>query len=279
MSERGIVSWFERGAKMIASAILLSSTFLLMAPQASAAPQILGLAATSGPVELNCRNGECAAEFTVFCLQKERKSPGFEAPYELAADQDLTLTLLGRDGAARRVAAGDLLRVATTRGYSSVRISLAQTALAALGAVRATITVGARVTLLPIAEAGDLSPLTADEIAFASGPGRAIASGYFDGEAGPAGAVRVLTRVINAVDKNERMTSAKRSERWQAALSTMTAGADGSARALADEQFSLCQAWLDKKLVYGLRRCLEGRHDSIMRDANMRFWKSLEPGS
>ncbi len=270
---------YQRRLKLFISIPFLAALAFVVSPPVSAATQILGLAMTAGPVELNCAGDECSAEFSSFCLQQDRKRPGYEAPYELAANQDVKLTFTNDAGDVREVTPRGLIRIVTKRGFSAVRISLAENVLSAFGAERAAITIGKRVALLPVTTENDPDPLTADEIARATGPDRAIAAGYFDGEEGYAGVTRVLSRAINTVAPDERMSPARRQARWDAAVETMPGGADDDAVALAGEHFQACQRWIDGKLVFGLRSCLEGRHDSMMRGLNIRFWKSLTPGS
>ncbi len=279
MSVRGRVLPYQRRLKLLISFLFIAALPSAVSSPAAAATQILGLAMTAGPVELNCAGSECAAEFSSFCLQQDRKRPGHEAPYELATDQDVTLTLTAANGEAREVAPEGLIRIVTKRGFSAVRISVGRQVLSAFGAERAAITIGERVALLPVPEASDPSPLTADEIAQATGPARAIAAGYFDGEEGYAGVTRVLARAINTVAPDERMSPAQRQERWDAALQSLPGGADRDAIAMANEHFQGCQRWIGNRLVFGLRSCLENRHDSMMRGLNIRFWKTLEPGS
>lgn len=53
----------------------------LGATQAGAAPQILGVIASAGPVELRCDHRECGAQFTSYCLEQRRHSPDQGTPY------------------------------------------------------------------------------------------------------------------------------------------------------------------------------------------------------
>ena len=101
----------RRGICLPAFAVAL----LLVSPglrgQATAATQILGLAATGGPVPLHCEDGRCTAEFSSFCLQRDRKGPGFEAQYRVGDGQDLTLVVVDGAGVERRLAAAGLVTI------------------------------------------------------------------------------------------------------------------------------------------------------------------------
>jgi hypothetical protein len=272
MSISGIVQLRPRKVVFFFITVLL--TGLAFAPPLKASEsttQILGLVATANPVELKCANGICAAQFSSFCLQRERPSPGFNASYAPTREQDLTLVLTAHDGSVREIPAAGLVQINTLRSYAAVKISLAQSALADLGAKSVALSVADQVSLLPATGAG--------EIKQATGQGRAIAAGYFDRHSGEAGVARVLSHVINTLHPQERLSSANRKHRWQTALKNMGKPADIESTAIAEDHFNGCQNWLDRKLVYGLRNCLEGRHDMVLRDLNMKFWKSLKPGS
>ena len=62
--------------------------------RASAAPQILGLVATTAPTPLTCSDGMCSAQFSAFCLQQHRISPTAGTAYRPAKGTALTLSQL-----------------------------------------------------------------------------------------------------------------------------------------------------------------------------------------
>ena len=73
---------------------------------AHAASQSLALLETEMATPLVCNNGSCKAEFSTYCLQKERDLPRARAPYEVAADSGaLTLVLTDEAGGQRRLPA------------------------------------------------------------------------------------------------------------------------------------------------------------------------------
>ena len=107
---------------------------------AHAAPQSLALLVTPELTPLVCANGSCRAEFSTYCLQKERDFPRSNAPYEVAAGGRLTLVLTGADGRLRSLPAAPHVRIATARnGHTAVLIELPQRTLAAFGAQHAAI--------------------------------------------------------------------------------------------------------------------------------------------
>ncbi|MEN8195700.1 MAG: hypothetical protein ABFS30_04185 [Pseudomonadota bacterium] len=71
-------------ASLLVAALPLAGAF--------AAPQILALLETDGPAPLICEDGKCSAEFSGFCLQKERPDPKYGTQYH-AEGGDLTLVV------------------------------------------------------------------------------------------------------------------------------------------------------------------------------------------
>jgi len=271
MSISGIVQLRPRKVVFFIITALFAALAFSQPAKASKMTQILGLVATSSPVDLKCNGGICAAEFSSFCLQREQPSPGYNTSYTPARAQDLTLILTNNDGSVREISAANHIQINSLRSYAAVKISLPERTLVAFGAARVAININRQVSLLPTDGA--------DEIEQATGQGRAIAAGYFDGHSGEAGVARVLSHVINSIHPHERLSSTDRQKRWQTAMKRIGKTADRESAAIAEEHFNGCQGWLDRKLVYGLRNCLEGRHDMVLRDLNVKFWKSQEPGS
>ena len=271
MSKSGIIQLRPRKVVFFIITALLAALAIGQAAKASEMTQILGLVATANPVELKCSSGICAAEFSSFCLQRDQPSPGFNTSYKPARAQDLTLVLTSNDGSVREISAANHIQINSLRSYAAVNISLPERTLVAFGAAHVAIKITRQVSLLPTAGANEMEQAT--------GQGRAIAAGYFDGHSGEAGVARVLSHVINSLRPHERLSSTDRKQHWQTALKRMGKAANHESTAIAEEHFNGCQGWLDRKLVYGLRNCLEGRHDMVLRDLDMKFWKSLEPGS
>jgi len=271
---RRLINRLGAGIAGLAVAILIS------AAPAGAAPQMLGLVMTDGPVELRCEDGTCRADFSGFCLQKDRKSPAFLTPYYLTQNQDVRLTLHLADGTTRELAAASHISLRTKRFYAGVEISLPQSALNKFTATGAAITIGKRVTAMPVAVEGDLNPLTPADIEAATGRSRTMASAWFDNSSGPAGAVKIFARAINRTTVNDRLTAEERQDLWQTTLATLPDTVDDKALSLATGHFGLCQKWLARKdLTFGLRQCLEDQHDDIVRGLNRNLWRALKPGS
>jgi len=268
----------RRGVAMRLAAALVLLAAGVPGP-AAAATQILGLAATGGPVPLRCEDGRCTVELGSFCLQRDRKVPGFEARYRVRDGQELILVVGDAAGAERRLAAADLVTIKMARGYTAVTVGVAERDLAALGATRAAIVVGERVSLLPLPSADDPQPPDPEEVAYATGAARAVAADLFDGGDGKAGAARLLGRLINAAPAYGRLSTDQRRELWRRVVGAAPEEASGSAVGHAATLFGACQQDIAEGRMFGLRNCLQGRHDELMIDLNLRYWNRLAPGS
>src|SRR3546814_11252281 len=90
---------------------------VLAAMPAVAAPQILGLVASTGPIPLACDDAGCRAELSSFCLQQPRANPAPDTAYQPAAAGGIFLGGTDLEGAAVRLAAAPSLLFSTARGF------------------------------------------------------------------------------------------------------------------------------------------------------------------
>lgn len=135
--------------------------------QAQAAPQILAVAATDVPQPLHCEDGVCAAEFSSFCLQKQRSNPRPGTVYYPVSEQSFALSYDDESGTRLTIEGADLVRFTSNRGFTSVLAAIDEKALRDLGATNPTLEVADSATLVPAPEAGDSNPITAEEVAMA----------------------------------------------------------------------------------------------------------------
>src|SRR5690242_10447136 len=162
---------------------LFALPFLLVAGSgaAQAAPQILGIVASNGlPTPLSCADGYCSAYLASFCLQEARYAPNSGSEYHLAPGGRLTLLARLADGRSLRLDGADLLTIRTRSGFTTLRVSLPQSRLVALGVTSAAVEVGPGTTVLPRSYAGDPQPQTGEEVAAATGTLRRLAARTFD---------------------------------------------------------------------------------------------------
>jgi len=263
--------------------VLFATAVLLAGPvgAAQAAPQALALLETAGPTPLDCGGGVCRAEFTTFCLQKERPLPGAGTVYDVAQGRSLQLVLVGRQGNIRRIPAAPHIRIRTSRaGHTAVVIEMPEAALAQLGARKAAVTVGPQVTLAPIPVAGDENPLSDQEKRLAAGPLRTLGTRVVDRAGGSVESVRVLNRLVNAMPRGIDINPGARSRLWHRALAAGFGSATSRQRDIAEREYATC--WRDRVVELGgmsVRECLGRRHDRLMWDHGERYWKAVGAGS
>ena len=261
------------------AALAFAAATAWMAPGgAAAAPQILGMVATAEPMPLVCAGGTCSAEFSTFCLQDKRVPPRPGTAYTVAGGGGLTLVVTATDGSERRLPAAGLVRVTSARAYMAVTVSVAETDLKALGATRASITVGRRVSLVPVPVPGDPWPLSQHDVASATGPLRAAAAGLFDRGGELPVAARITNRLINAARSDGPLAPRRRDGLWRRVVGADPAAADPGTLSAA-RIFTLCRGLAAEGAYSTLRRCLEDQHDALMTETNGRYWQTLGAGS
>lgn len=261
---------------MLHSRILLSLICVLVAGisgTAAAAPQILALVASNGTyTPMTCSGGTCKAELSSFCLQQDRSTPLAGTLYHAMAPDALTLVIERADGTVEKRPAGDLLRLASDRGSSSVEARLDTGNVALSGATRISIEVGERVSLLPDAIPDDPNPHTAQEIAVVTASLRTLGSQVVDEGGKRIAAARETNRLINA------LSASGSEDRPDAAWDTITAWKPGirSGQYWANQRISHCQAYSGGP---ALARCLRDWHDFLIRQLNTEYWDKARAGS
>jgi hypothetical protein len=258
----------------------LAAVALLLTPSVvQAAPQSLGLVATAEPVPMICDDDGCVVQLSSFCLQGDRKSPNFNTPYHVDGGTGLWLHLTDANGSLRTVPAEGLLRFVSTRGYTAIDATVSTADMAALGAVDMALEVGKLVTLFPEAVPGDPNPITPEEVAFAKGEARRLAASIFDSSEGLGDTISIIDRSINSMTIMTRLNDEERRDLWSRVAGVpLDEAVDNRTRGAA-EMFSECLGDLRRKMVFGLRNCLEGRRDELLIRANVTLWNGLGTGS
>ncbi len=260
----------------IRSLFWLAAAMIVALPHqgALAAPQILAVLATNDGISFACDDGVCEAGLSAYCLQRNRPAPEFGTEYAPAAPDTFTLVVMDATGGERRLPAAEYVVFFEDRGYTSVSARLSEARLAELGAVRATIEVGADASLVPAPRAGDSDPLTDDEIAYTVGPLRALGTRIVDDSA-EAGAARLVATMINALPPTGRVGAERRAALWGDVPGADAAGATESAGlSRARSEFDWCLGAIAEPRVFSMRSCLETRHDQLMRELNVDFWNA-----
>ena len=152
----------------------------LAAGGAQAAPQVLGIVASNGPIPLTCDAGGCRADLSTFCLQQPRDNPQPGQSYMPLEGADIVLTGRNAAGETVRLPAASYLGFTTDREFTAIEVSLPAERLAALGLTDPAIEIGEKASLIPAAAANDADPQTAGEIAIATGAYRDKGAEFFD---------------------------------------------------------------------------------------------------
>ena len=252
---------------------------------AQAAPQLLGVISSAEPIPMNCESGVCSAELSAFCLEQGRSGPLDGTAYEAADGRDLTLVASYADGTVRRLPAQHYLNIASARSYSAVTASVNDAVRKHLGAKSLALAIGQRVTLVPVARAGDPSPVSKDEIAAATASRQPLAADVIE-RSHPAelAAVRLLNRVINSLPRTgggAALDLTAPDGLWSKVVGTETAPDSTSARGVAQAALVYESCRRGAHFVQGLtlRRCIEASHDALMSSLNEEFWRIVGAGS
>jgi len=239
---------------------------------AQSAPQILAVMAVRGDVPLTCADGVCQAQLSTFCLQRARAVPAPGVRYRPAGSGALDLVLTDAKGATWRRPAADLVAFVAGRGYTAVTARLSRARLAALGAVRAALAIASDAALLPVPMADDPTPLTAAEIAEATGPLRALGTRIVDRGGARSEAVRIVAGMVNALPPAGRVDPVRRAALWRG---TAAKEAGGAGLARAKTVYDRCLREVTQaRWTFSMRRCLERRHDVLMIDLNVDYWNA-----
>ncbi len=260
---------------MFLGAALLVAAYPLAG--AEAAPQVLALLATDGPTVLKCEGGRCAAEFSAYCLQRERPDPDDGIAYQ-ATDGGMTLIVTAADGTRRQIPAADYVSIVTQRSYTAVRVSLPERLLQEWKATAVALEVGQRVSLIPLPTADDPEPQTEADIALAVGPQRAVGERLVDRSGAASNAVRLTNAMINALPERGRVAPARRGNLWAEVIEPRAGGHSRESIEFAGRIYDGCQRKVERGMVFSLRRCLEAGHDALMIGLNVRYWNA-GPGS
>jgi hypothetical protein len=251
------------------------SVFVLLllaaAYRAEAAPQIMAVAATDGPVPLNCAGGVCKAEFSSVCLQPNRDNPVSGTRYDLVGET-VWLVLTDGDGSQRRLRPQSKVRVDTVRTYTSVELSVPRHEIGDAVAVALEVTKFTAAMPRPVAD--DPKPLGQGEVSMITGPGLEIAAQTLRRQDGAVVAAGIMMRMLNDLATGPTKPP---DDLWRRASSVAPPDHPGVPRARA--AFVLCRSVDSTGRAGFLRGCLIGRHDGLMAELTSKVWRQLRPGS
>ena len=252
---------------------------VLAAGSAWAAPQIVAAVPTGEEVELACAEGGCSAEFSTICLQQSRIAPSRYTAYGLHGPERTAVAFTGtrRDGTVVALAP-ELLRFDSLRGHSAFRFSVPSQFLKERGLTRLTVKVERLAILLPVPEAGDPKPQTADDVALALREVKTT-GGYWAARNGENMAmVRLTSRIINRLPHKGSISAAESEALWQQALAPEKE-LTGEPLAWNRSYVDYCRENAQLPGSFPMRHCLGNAHDWFLKDLNTDYWKSLKPTS
>ncbi|MBT3660259.1 MAG: hypothetical protein HOB37_03660 [Rhodospirillaceae bacterium] len=256
--------------------ILLST----LSSPALAAPQILAALPNGVGVPFTCAEGQCQADLSTYCLQQKRPAPSHGTVYTPAAAGDFALDIRTPKG-TRTVAAADHVRFVESRGFMAVTAVIAQGELKKLGGLDAVIRVGKAASLLPEPVPYDPNPLTEKEIAYVTKWRREQGAEMVD-KMPKAKAAQVLASIAGRMPQSGTVAPHTLNQIWEQAIGDEMQGVPATQAVpglqRARMEFKTCQEGPARYSFGGIRRCLEYRHDDIIRDLNIDYWKS-SPGS
>ncbi len=241
---------------------------------ALAEPQVLALLTTDSAKPLVCTGGECQAEFTSFCMEKPRSSPGHNTAYSLIAGADDVQVIAETAAGASVMVPAKYLKFASKRGFAAVRVSLGKEVLERFGAVRVAVKVGPRVVLRPVPGPDYRLPHEPEEIAAAIGPNRALGEKIVDRGGVQRETADLVSNLINALPENGKVTEARRRSLWRDAIAqsdaqAVSAAALGRARA----GYERCLETIARYTSDNLAFCLGRLHDQQIWPLTQKYWR------
>ena len=265
--------------RLRASLLALMVPFVFAAHSgAQAAPQILALVASAEPVPMVCRNGECAAEFSAFCLQEDRASPIEGSRYSLYGGEGVRIVARTSDGQPAELPADTELTITTSRSHTMVRIAIDVSTVYKRGYKQVAVLVGENISLLPVPYANDPKPQTEADIALATGPLRSLGTKVVDRAGVRVTAAALTNRMRGALPPRGRAGAAERDRLWQQTFGT---GADDlrstEAGSMVRKSYDECLPMTDAGMT-SLRDCLGAAHDKFIGRLNTDYWDATKFG-
>lgn len=261
-------------------ALLGAGVIMVSASGASAAPQALGLVASAGPVPLTCLGPDCAAEFSAFCLQHERRPPQQGERYTLAEAGVLKLVGERADGSRVTLDAGKEVTVSALRTHVAVKISMSSHRFDALGLVKALVEVDTKAVLLPVPKEDDPSPFSASEIELVTGTLRATGDKLVDRDQGRMNAARMTLAVVNQLGSSHLISKDRQEILYDSVIGTRGRSLPAEGRELFDKAFEGCGGTEAYMLAPpSFKGCLQSKHDGFLGTLNKGYWDAIRTGS
>lgn len=245
---------------------------------ANAAPQLLGVIATSQPLKLECGAETCAVELSTFCLQSERDTPGRHyvyTPHDLSVFKIVAKNDAGETSELPLSAA----KVRAERGYTAARIEFSVRDLRKSGLIAKSLRVADGGVLVPMPVAGDPNPIMEGEVEHAIASLQPVANKIFKLHSTEFEAIKVVSRVLSETPTAGRLKKQDRENLWQNTFGETARESIGPGMHRAADVVGYCQYRTSQGRFFSVRRCLEQRLDGMMMNLNTDYWKAVKPGS
>lgn len=258
--------------------VLAISAVLALLPlgHVSAEPQILGLVATNSAKQLNCVGGECFAEFTSFCMEPDRASPGYLTQYTaVPGSDDLQIVATTADGQSISLPASKL-KFRTERGFAAVRVSLPADALSGLDVSHVSLKVGSKVALRPVPLASYRRPHEPDDVVHTATKLRAMGEKVVDQGGVPREITDLTNTLVNALPERGWIDPDRRLALWDKTFGDKELESfSSSAVRQAKRSYQRCLAAVETHTQDTLRGCIWRAHDHQVWKLNHRYWNGL----
>lgn len=264
-----------RGTKTALTAFLLA--FGSLQP-VQAAPQLLGVVATTAPLKLHCDGEVCRTQISTICLQAHRDTPKRHQAYEAHNPGSFTVLAKNTDNEVVPVALPQSSFI-SIRGYSAVEVAVDVSSLRDTGMVPMSLAVEHDGLLVPVAEAKDPDPIVDDEIVHAMASLKPAADEVFKQHGPEYEAVRLVNQLLNETPMKGRMAKADRDQLWDDTFGESARESVGAGAHRAADVVGYCQYRTKQGRFFSVRRCLEQRLDGMLMNINTDYWKAVQPGS
>lgn len=264
-----------RGTKIALTALIMAFGFI---PAAQAAPQLLGVVASSTPLRLHCEGDTCRTEISTICLQAHRDTPERHQSY-IAHDASafsLRMVNANHDEISVPLSQGTFT---STRGYTAVEVTIDVASYRAQGFAPVSLSVAKNGMLIPADAAVDTDPITTDEIQHAMASLKPAAEDVFKTHSPAYEAIRLVNRLLNETPMKGRMAKADREQLWDNTFGESARESSGVGVHRAADVVGYCQYRTKKGKFFSVRRCLEQRLDGMLMDINTEYWRAVQPGS
>lgn len=245
---------------------------------AQAAPQLLGVVASSSPLRLHCEGNMCRTEISTICLQAHRDTPERYQAYTAHDQSTFTLRVVNADQHTIDLPLADGV-FTSIRGYTAVEVAVDVAALRARGLDPVSMSVAKDGMLIPVAVAGDPDPIAQEEIVHAMASLKPAAEDVFKTHSPEYEAIRLVNRLLNETPMKGRMAKADREQLWDNTFGESARESSGVGAHRAADIAGYCQYRTKQGRFFSVRRCLEQRLDGMLMDINTEYWRAVQPGS